>query len=68
MKVVHYQHKREHQVYVLEGKGKFVDNNREKHPLSEGMVVYVPPMEKHQFQNRGEGKFKFLCTIPKNKE
>ena len=60
----YHQHQNEHEVYVLEGKGKFVDLNGNEHPLNPGTVVYVPSMEKHQFKNSGNTILRFLCIIP----
>lgn len=60
----YHQHESEHEVYVLDGKGKLIDLNGKEYPLNEGTVVYVQPMEKHQFKNDGENIFRFLCIIP----
>jgi mannose-6-phosphate isomerase-like protein (cupin superfamily) len=32
--------------------------------LMPGNAVFVPGEELHQFRNRGEGIFKFLCIVP----
>ena len=57
-------HDYEHEVYVLEGEGT-VTGETGKTPLTAGDVVLVLPNEKHQFHNRGETPFVFLCFIPK---
>lgn len=59
-----HTHAFEHEIYVVEGKGKI--NTPEKPiPLSEGSFALVMPGEKHQFENTGNDTFKFLCMIPK---
>ncbi|MCP2520178.1 cupin domain-containing protein, partial [SCandidatus Aminicenantes bacterium Aminicenantia_JdfR_composite] len=60
-----HSHSKEHEVFILEGNGKIRDEKGKEYSLREGMVVYVPPREKHQFKNNGEGILKFLCIIPK---
>ena len=58
-----HQHDWEHEVFILEGKGMLRDKTREE-PLSPGDVVFVKPMEWHQFVNAGTTPLKFLCLIP----
>ncbi len=60
----YHKHPKEHEVYILEGEGKIVDFNGNEHPLTEGTVAYVPPMEKHQFKNNGKKILRFLCIVP----
>jgi quercetin dioxygenase-like cupin family protein len=61
----YHNHSKEHEVFVLEGEGKIIDQEGNEHTLREGTVVYVPAMEKHQFRNDGKKTFRFLCIIPK---
>ena len=61
----YHKHSKEHEVFVLEGEGKVVDEGGNEYSLKEGIVVYIPPMEKHQFRNNGNKVLKFLCIIPK---
>jgi quercetin dioxygenase-like cupin family protein len=58
-----HAHAHEHEVFVLEGSGAVLEDQRE-HPLRPGTVVYVPPNQPHQFRNTGPGPLKFLCLIP----
>jgi len=61
-----HQHDWEHEVFILEGTGAIRDKTGEK-LLNKGDVVFVSPMELHQFANTGKNVLKFLCLIP-NKE
>ena len=58
-----HQHDWEHEVFIVEGKGATRDKNNEKQ-FNQGDVIYVPPMEWHQFVNLGNETLKFLCIIP----
>lgn len=58
-----HQHDWEHEVFILEGKGKLVSEKGEEE-LKPGDVVFVPPMEWHQFKQDGKEILKFLCLIP----
>ena len=53
----------EHEVFVLSGRGVVVEEEGEI-PLGEGDVVYVPPTERHQFVNNGDGMLRFLMVLP----
>jgi ribulose-bisphosphate carboxylase large chain len=56
------QHRHEHVVVVLRGRGE-VRLGDEIHPLGFGDVVYVAPHEVHQFRNPAEEPFGFLCMV-----
>jgi quercetin dioxygenase-like cupin family protein len=58
-----HQHDWEHEVFILEGTGVLRDKTHEE-PLKPGDVVFVKPMEWHQFVNTGKKLLKFLCLIP----
>jgi quercetin dioxygenase-like cupin family protein len=58
-----HQHDWEHEVFILEGKGKTWDKNNED-MFKQGDVLFIKPMEWHQFLNTGEKTLKFLCLIP----
>ena len=59
----YHEHDFEHEVYILEGQGvaRKVDDEIE---IKAGDAILVPAGEVHQFVNRGDGKFVFLCLIP----
>lgn len=58
-----HTHSSEHEVFILEGNGELIYENK-PHPFKAGYVVYVPPDKLHQFRNTGNGILKFLCLIP----
>ena len=55
----YHTHDWEHEVYVLSGQGSLVSEDGET-PLSPDDAVYVAPLEKHGFANRGEDTFRFI--------
>jgi quercetin dioxygenase-like cupin family protein len=57
------RHEHDHGVIVLRGTAT-VQVGEEKHRVSYGDVVYIPPDEAHQFVNDGDEPFGFLCVIP----
>jgi len=59
-----HHHDWEHGVFVLEGEGALVDKNGKEYPLRPGNFAFVEPNEIHQFVNKGENNFIFLCIIP----
>jgi quercetin dioxygenase-like cupin family protein len=62
-----HRHDFEHEVFVMEGKGKLTTDGGEK-PLEPGDVVWVPPGDMHQFSNAGDGPFFFMCLVPITKK
>jgi len=59
----YHTHPWEHEVYVLEGKGKL--NTKDKSlPLEKNYFALVMPGEEHQFENTGDTTLEFLCVIP----
>ena len=59
----HHSHEWEHEVFGLSGEGVVVGEDGEK-PFSAGVVVYMPPNEKHQFRNTGTEPLTMLCMVP----
>lgn len=59
-----HQHSEEHEIYILKGKGKVIDQEGNIVEVSRGDVLYVPPNEEHGYKNDGEKQFIFLCVIP----
>jgi quercetin dioxygenase-like cupin family protein len=57
------QHWNEQEMFFLEGEGLLKFKDKEE-ALQPGDVVFVPPMEWHQFINTGEEVLKFICVIP----
>jgi quercetin dioxygenase-like cupin family protein len=59
-----HDHPEEHEIYILEGKGKVIDRNENIIEVSQGDILYVPPNERHGYKNNGNKPFIFLCIIP----
>jgi quercetin dioxygenase-like cupin family protein len=62
-----HDHWYEQEMYMLEGRGALVGEAGEK-TLEPGMVMWVPPYERHQVKNTGAGTMKFICCVPQKKE
>lgn len=60
----YHKHNYEHEVYVLEGEGVVILEDKE-YPIRSGFVVTVPPDLMHQFKNNTSADLKFICIIPK---
>jgi len=55
-------HPWEHEIFILEGKGK-VRIGSNTYDVSEGYIVYIPPNVEHEYWSGDEG-LRFLCIIP----
>ncbi|MCK4236569.1 MAG: cupin domain-containing protein [Candidatus Krumholzibacteria bacterium] len=58
-----HSHAWEHEVYILEGRGKLIFEDKEKE-FSGGFFIFVPEGKEHSFINIGDGTLKFLCLVP----
>ncbi len=58
-----HKHDWEHEVFVLEGKGKVLYRETETEILP-GDAVFIEPNQLHQFKNTGDKALKFLCMVP----
>jgi quercetin dioxygenase-like cupin family protein len=58
-----HAHAWEHEVFILDGEGVLVGEDKERR-FKAGDVVFVAPNEKHQFRNNGSKMLKFLCMVP----
>ena len=56
-------HDWEHEVYILDGAGLLVTEEKE-HPLQADLAVLVPAGEKHQFRAAPGEELEFLCLVP----
>ena len=63
----YHKHSWEHEVFILEGKGILVAEQKSS-PLKKDDAVFVPPDEKHQFKNDSGDKLVFICVIPIEKQ
>ncbi len=59
----YHTHPWEHEVYVIEGTGAIRQGETE-YPLEKGGFALVEPNEEHQFLNKGNGVFRFVCVVP----
>ena len=59
----YHSHAWEHEVFVVEGQGTFVTEEKDI-PFKAGDAIFADPDMKHQFRNTGEGLLRFLCIIP----
>jgi quercetin dioxygenase-like cupin family protein len=60
----YHTHEWEHEVYVLEGSGAIRQRDKE-YAVGPGSFALVSPGEEHQFVNKGDGVFRFICVVPK---
>ncbi|HQN49056.1 MAG TPA: cupin domain-containing protein, partial [Caldisericia bacterium] len=61
-----HSHPYEHEVFILNGKGRVFTDNTNKN-FEKNYFLYVPPDKEHQFINTGENDLEFLCIIPNKK-
>jgi quercetin dioxygenase-like cupin family protein len=59
-----HNHSEEHEIYILEGQGKFYNDKGEVEKVDQGDFIFIPPNEKHGIDNKGKGNLIFLCLIP----
>lgn len=58
-----HSHDWEHEVYILEGKGRVRYEDREEE-IRPGDAILIPAGKRHQFR-AGSEPLKFLCLVPK---
>jgi quercetin dioxygenase-like cupin family protein len=58
-----HKHAWEHEVYILEGKGKVRYEDREEE-IQPGDAILIPPGKMHQFR-AGSEALRFICLVPK---
>lgn len=59
-----HNHPEEHEIYILEGNGKFYNDEGEEEIGGQGDFFYIPPNENHGIDNVGKDALVFLCLIP----
>jgi len=60
----YHSHPFEHEVFILEGKGR-INTAGGEIPLEKDMFAFVAGNEAHQFENTGKSVLKFLCIVPR---
>ena len=63
-KVPLHNHPEDHEVYILNGKGKFYNDLGQEEIANEGDVLYIASNEKHGIENLGQDNLIFICIIP----
>jgi len=63
-KVPLHNHEQDHEIFILEGVGKFSNDTGQEEKVNKGDVIYIPPNEKHAVENLGQEDLVFLCSIP----
>jgi len=63
----YHRHPWPHINYVLSGEGILKTENEEK-TVEAGSVAYIPADSLHQFLNKGEDDFSFICIVPEEGE
>ena len=58
-----HRHPHEHEVFVLEGTGTLVHEDKE-HRFAREDVIFVPGNDEHCFKNTGKSTLRFLCLVP----
>ncbi|MEM0314409.1 MAG: cupin domain-containing protein [Candidatus Bathyarchaeia archaeon] len=61
-----HKHPWEHEVFILEGRGKVIGEAGESE-FKSGDAIFIPANETHQFVNNGERTLLLLCLIPYQK-
>lgn len=61
-----HDHWYEQEMFLLEGHGTMVGDHGAQ-ALDPGVVMWVPPYERHQVRNTGTGPLKFICCVPSKK-
>jgi quercetin dioxygenase-like cupin family protein len=62
-----HAHEWEHEVFVVEGRGKVALKNRDE-DIVQGDAVFIEPNEMHQFVNPSTSLLRVICVIPKPPE
>lgn len=62
--IPYHSHNWEHEIFILNGKGVIRGENA-LYVVEPGSFIYIPPNEKHSFENPFEEPLEFLCLIPK---
>jgi len=57
-------HEWEHEVFVVEGRGKVVLKNLEE-DIIQGDAIFIEPNEIHEFVNSSNSLLRVICVIPR---
>lgn len=56
-------HAHDHGVMIMQGRARVMLGDQFQE-VEAGDVIYIPPFERHQFENLTDEPFSFLCVIP----
>ena len=59
----HHRHDSEHLNYVISGVGEVMEGDTPRE-IREGDFIFVPPLQRHQYRNTGEGLLVLMCAVP----
>lgn len=59
-----HSHRWPHINYIISGEGTLFADGTE-YPVKAGGTAYVPGGIEHQFRQKGEEEFSFICIVPK---
>lgn len=57
-------HPEDHEIYILRGKARIYNDSGQEVIAQAHDVLYVPPEEKHGYENPYNEPFEFICVIP----
>jgi quercetin dioxygenase-like cupin family protein len=58
----HHTHESEHLNFIISGEGEVMEGDTPR-PVRQGDFVFVPPGERHQYRNTGDGPLVFICAV-----
>jgi quercetin dioxygenase-like cupin family protein len=59
-----HTHQWPHINYILEGTGTLQIDGKDN-PIETGSYAYIPAGSLHQYKNKGNGRLRFICIVPK---
>ena len=57
-------HPEEHEIYIVQGECELISEDGTRTKVKATDSIYVPPDEKHGYENTGSKILKFICVIP----
>ncbi|NHJ40251.1 MAG: cupin domain-containing protein [Asgard group archaeon] len=57
-------HPEEHEIYILQGEMDLISEDGSRSKVNASDSIYMPPNEKHGYENIGSKIVKFICVIP----
>jgi quercetin dioxygenase-like cupin family protein len=57
-------HPEEHEIYIVQGEMDLIAEDGSRTRVNATDAIYMPPDEKHSYENIGSEVVKFICVIP----